>query len=163
MLIVQLCLYCLIFTVMVKLAVRGGTVDGLYFYPKDVQERAIAIGLSDRATIDRKCKRFMTAFYLVMLVVLLGIIGAWNRVTEFKTAYLQALLFLEVMNWYDGFIIDEIWVRFSKFWVIPGLEDMDYVQSWTQMFRKRLVLTAIWLVGAAIIAALVVGIRSAVC
>lgn len=68
-----------------------------------------------------------------------------------------------VMNWYDGFIIDEIWVRFSKFWVIPGLEDMDYVQSWTQMFRKRLVLTAIWLVGAAIIAALVVGIRSAVC
>mgnify|MGYP000223017570 CR=1 FL=1 len=45
MLIVQLCLYCLIFTVMVKLAVRGGTVDGLYFYPKDVQERAIAIGL----------------------------------------------------------------------------------------------------------------------
>lgn len=78
MLIVQLCLYCLIFTVMVKLAVRGGTVDGLYFYPKDVQERAIAIGLSDRATIDRKCKRFMTAFYLVMLVVLLGIIGAWE-------------------------------------------------------------------------------------
>ena len=51
--------------------------------------------------------------------------------------YLQAVLFLEVMNWYDGFIIDEIWVRFSKFWVIPGLEDMDYVQSWTQMFMKR--------------------------
>ena len=75
MLIVQLCLYCLIFTVMVKLAVRGGAVDGLYFYPKDVQERAIAIGLSDRATIDRKCKRFMTAFYLVMLVVLLGSSG----------------------------------------------------------------------------------------
>lgn len=86
MLIVQLCLYCLIFTAMVKLAVLGGAVDGLYFYPKDVQECAIAIGLSDRAAIDRK--RFMTAFYLVMLVALLGIIGAWNRVTDFKTAYL---------------------------------------------------------------------------
>jgi len=105
----------------------------------------------------------MIAFYIVMAALLLGIIGLWNRASDFKSAYLQAVLFLEVMNWYDGFIIDEIWVRFSKFWVIPGLEDMDYVQSWTQMFRKRLVLTAIWLVGAAIIAALVVGIRSAVC
>ena len=50
MLIVQLCLYCLIFTVMVKLAVRGGTVDGLYFYPKDVQERAIAIAQRSTAS-----------------------------------------------------------------------------------------------------------------
>lgn len=65
------------------------------------------------------------------------------------------------MNWCDGVIIDEVWVRFSKFWVIPGLEDMGYVQSRTQMFRKRLTLTVIWFIGAAIIAALVVGIRSA--
>ena len=71
-----------------------------------------------------------------MAALLLGIIGLWNRASDFKSAYLQAVLFLEVMNWYDGFIIDEIWVWFSKFWVIPGLEDMDYVQSWTQMFMK---------------------------
>lgn len=102
----------------------------------------------------------MIAFYIVMAALLLGIIGLWNRASDFKSAYLQAVLFLEVMNWYDGFIIDEIWVRFSKFWVIPGLKDMDYVQSWTQMFRKRLVLTAIWLVGAAIIAGIVVGSRA---
>lgn len=156
MLIVQLCLYCLIFTVMVKLAVRGGTVDGLYFYPKDVQERAIAIGLSDRATIDRKCERFMTAFYLVMLVVLLGIIGAWNRVTEFKTAYLQALLFLEVMNWYDGIVIDKLWVGRSKFWVLPGLENVPFIQTWGQMLKKRIIYSAVWVVGALLTAGLVV-------
>lgn len=156
MLIVQLCLYCLIFTVMVKLAVRGGAVDGLYFYPKDVQERAIAIGLSDRATIDRKCKRFMTAFYLVMLVVLLGIIGAWNRVTEFKTAYLQALLFLEVMNWYDGIVIDKLWVGRSKFWVLPGLENVPFIQTCGQMLKKRIIYSAVWVVGALLAAGLVV-------
>ena len=140
MLIVQLCLYCLIFTVMVKLTVLGGAVDGLYFYPKDVQECAIEIGLSDRATIDRKRKRFMTAFYLVMLVVLLGIIGAWNSVTEFKRAYLQALLFLEVMNWYDGIVIDNLWVGHSKFWVLPGLENVPFVQTWGRMLKKRIIL-----------------------
>ena len=163
MIAVQLIVYLLVFTLMVKIAVRDNALNGIYFYPREVQKRVVEIGLIDEAAINKKRKRFMIAFYIVMAALLLAIIGLCNKVSDFKSAYLQAVLFLEVMNWYDGFIIDEIWVRFSKFWVIPGLEDMDYVQSWTQMFRKRLVLTAIWLVGAAIIAALVVGIRSAVC
>ena len=46
MMVLQLVIYCLIFTLMVRYAVRGGAVDGLYFYPKPVQERAIEIGLA---------------------------------------------------------------------------------------------------------------------
>ena len=98
-LLIQLILYCLLFTGMVKYAVRGGALDGLYFYPKPVQERAIKIGLVTRETITEKRRNFMILFYLVMLTVLLLIIGLWNRIDSFKTAYLQALLFLEVMNW----------------------------------------------------------------
>ncbi len=40
MIVVQLILYCLLFTAMVWFAVRGGAIDGLYFYPEPVQERA---------------------------------------------------------------------------------------------------------------------------
>ncbi len=110
MIVLQLVIYCLIFTLMVRYAVRGGAVDGLYFYPKTVQERAMEIGLTTQETIKKKRKIFMTEFYIVMLVALVLIIGLWNRVTDFKTAYLQALLFLEVMNVYDGIVIDKIWV-----------------------------------------------------
>lgn len=46
MIIIQLILYCLLFTGMVRLAVWGGAVNGLYFYPESVQERAIEIGLT---------------------------------------------------------------------------------------------------------------------
>ena len=113
--IVQLILYCLLFTGMVRLTVRGGAVDGLYFYPKPVQKRAIEIGLTTQNTVNRKRKRFMVLFYIVMLTALLLIIGLWNRATDFKTAYLQSLLFLEVMNWYDGIVIDKIWIGHSKF------------------------------------------------
>lgn len=42
MIVLQLLLYCLLFTGMVKIFVIGGAVNGLYFYPKEVQERAIA-------------------------------------------------------------------------------------------------------------------------
>ena len=160
MIFVQLIIYLLVFTLMVKIAVGDNALNGIYFYPKEVQKRAVEIGLIDEATINKKRKRFMTAFYIVMAVLLLLIIGLWNQATDFKTAYLQAVLFLEVMNWYDGFVIDEVWVRFSRFWDIPGLEDMDYVQSWGQMLKKRLLLTVIWIVGAAIIAGVVEGVRA---
>lgn len=73
--IVQLILYCLLFSGMVRLAVRGGAINGLYFYPQSVQERAIEIGLTTQDAVRRKRKRFMVLFYIVMLAALLLIVG----------------------------------------------------------------------------------------
>ena len=156
MMILQLCLYCLLFTAMVRFSVKGGAINGLYFYPKAVQERAFEIGLTDRETVKQKRKRFMTAFYIVMLTALVIIIAVWNRVSDFKTAYLQALLFLEVMNIYDGVVIDKLWVGHSKFWILKGTEDIPFVQTWTQVLKKRSFLALIWGIGALIVAGLVV-------
>ncbi len=77
---------------------------------------------------------------------------------DFKTAYWQSLLFLEVMNWYDGIVIDRLWVGHSKFWVLPGTEDLPFVPAWPQVLKKRGRATLVWLVGAAVVAALVVWI-----
>ena len=156
MIIIQLILYCLLFTAMVKYSVRGGAIDGLFYYPEPVQERAFEIGLTDPETVNHKRKVFMTEFYVVMLIALVLIIGLWNHVSDFRTAYLQALLFLEVMNWYDGIVIDKIWVGYSRFWRLPGCEDIPYVQSWAQMLKKRAFLSVVWIVGAAIVAGIVV-------
>lgn len=154
--VIQLILYCLLFTAMVALAVRGGAIDGLYFYPKTVQERAFEIGLTTKESMLKKRKVFMTAFYIVMLTALVLIIALWNGVTDFWTAYLQALLFLEVMNWYDGIVIDKIWVGHSKFWILPGCEDIPYIQTWSQMLKKRLFLSIVWVTGSFIVAGIVV-------
>ena len=156
MIFLQLCSYCLLFTAMVIYSVKGGAVNGLYFYPKAVQERAFEIGLTDRVTVKQKRKRFMTAFYIVMLVALVLIIAVWTRVSDFKTAYLQALLFLEVMNIYDGIVIDKLWVGHSKFWILKGTEDIPFVQTWLQVLKKRSFLALIWVVGALIVAGIVV-------
>jgi len=155
-LVFQLLLYCALFTLMVMFAVRGGAIDGLYFYPKPVQERAYEIGLTDRNTVRRKRKIFMAEFYIVMAVALILIVGLWNGVKDFKMAYWQSLLFLEVMNWYDGFVIDRLWVVHSRLWIIPGTEDVPFVQTWKQVFTKRGILSIIWGAGAAIAAGLAV-------
>ena len=156
MIVLQLVLFCVLFTLMVKLAVGGSALNGLYFYPKPVQEKVYALGLTNRETVARKRKRFMIPFFLVMLSALVLIIGLWNGVRRFWPAYWQALLFLEVMNWYDGIVIDRLWVGHSRFWIIPGTEEIPFVQTWPQVMKKRGILTLIWIVGAAVVAGIVV-------
>ena len=156
MIILQLVLFCALFTLMVKIAVGNNALNGLYFYPKPVQEKAYELGLTDRETVAKKRKLFMTAFFAVMVAALISIIRVWNGIQSFWTAYLHALIFLEVMNWYDGIVIDRLWVGHSRFWVIPGTEEIPFVQTWPQISKKRGILTLIWLAGAVIIAGIVV-------
>ena len=156
MIVLQLVLFCALFALMVKLAVRDNALNVLFFYPKPVQERVYQLVLTDRETVARKRMRFMIPFLLVLLAALLLIIGLWNGIHDFRPAYFQALLFLEVMNWFDGIVIDRLWVGHSKLWIIPGTEDIPFVQTWPQVLKKRGILTLIWIVGAAIVAGLVV-------
>ena len=95
---------------------------------------------------------------LVMLVVMIYL----NRVNNFAEAYLQALLFLEVMNIFDGIVIDRIWVGTSRLWLIEGMEGVPYVKPWKRVFFERTLLAVIWVVMAAVVAGIVMltgGIR----
>ena len=56
MIILQLALYCALFTLMVKIGVGNNALNGLYFYPKPVQEKVYELGLTDRETVARKRK-----------------------------------------------------------------------------------------------------------
>ena len=156
MIVLQLILFCALFTLMVKIGVGNNALNGLYFYPKPVQKIVYELGLTDRETVAKKRKRFMIAFFAVMAAALILIIRVWNGIHSFWAAYLQALIFLEVMNWYDGIVIDRLWVGHSSFWVIPGTEESPFVQTWSQVLKKRGILTLIWIAGAALIAGIVV-------
>ena len=98
----------------------------------------------------------MVPFFVIMLTALLLIIGLWNGIRDFRPAYGQAVLFLVVMNWYDGLVIDRLWVGHSRLWIIPGTEDIPFVQTWRQVLKKRGILTLTWVMGAAVVARIVV-------
>ena len=157
MILIQLVLFCALFTLMIKAGVGNNALNGLYFYPKPVQEKVYELGLTDRETVARKRKRFMTAFFGVMTAALILIIRFRNGVHSFLQAYLQALFFLEVMNWYDGIVIDRLWVGHSRFWIIPGTEEIPFVQTWAQVLKKRGILTLVRIIGAAVVAAVIAG------
>ncbi len=157
LLLFQLILYCLLFLALVKYAVKDSGRNCLYFYPQEFLDEAQRRGIiADKDTEMRKGKRFMTVFCLAIFVALLAIIAGWNRVTDLKTAYWQAYLFLVVMNWFDGIVIDRLWVSRGKIWRIEGMEGVPYVKPWKTVLIKRGAATVLYLFIAAAVAGLVV-------
>jgi hypothetical protein len=152
----QLIMFCLLFIFMVKLAARDSGLNCLYFYPKDYIEKAAELGLADKDETGKKGKRFMIPFSLILLAVLILIISLWNQVTDFKTAFLQSCLFLVVMNWFDGIVIDWLWVGHSKIWVIPEMKGYPYLRPFTWILKKRSIYTVLCLIAALIPAGIVV-------
>lgn len=160
MLLLQIVLYCLLFALLVKCAVRNNGINCLYFYPKEYIDEADKRGLADKAETMKKGKRFMIPFCIIMLVVLVVIIAIWNHVTDFKNAYIQAYIFLVVMNWFDGLIIDKLWVGHSKIWIIDGMEGIPYVKPWKSVLIKRGLATIMYLVIDLAVAGMVVGLAA---
>ena len=157
LLLFQLILYCLLFLALVKYAVKDSGRNCLYFYPQEFLDEAQRRGIiADKDTEMRKGKRFMTVFCLVILIVLIAVIAGWNDVKDFHTACFEAYLFLVVMNWFDGLVIDLLWVGHSKIWRIEGMEGVPYVKPWRTVYTKRSAATALYLLVAAAVGGIVV-------
>lgn len=156
LLFLQNVLYCLLYALLIKCAVKNDGSNCLYFYPKDFLEEAQIRGIADKKIVMKRAKWFMIPFCIIIFVALILIISVWNHVTDLKTAYLQACLFLVVMNWFDGIVIDRLWVGHSKIWHIEGMEGIPYVKSWKTVLIKRGVATVLYLVVALVVAGIVV-------
>lgn len=130
MLLLQIILFCLLYISMVKYAAGNSGLNCLYFYPEEYIEEAQKRGIADKEATMKKGKHFMIPFCVIILIALILIISVWNHVTDFKTAYIQAVIFLVIVNWFDGIVIDQLWVGHSKLWMIEGMEGVPYTKPW---------------------------------
>lgn len=152
----QLILYCLLYILLVKCAVRNSGLNCLYFYPKEYIEEAHRQGIADKDAVMKKGKRFMIPFCIIIFAAVVLIVAVWNHVSDFKTAYIQSALFLVVVNWFDALVIDRLWVGHSKIWVIPGMEGVPYVKPWKNILVKRSLATVMYLILALALAGIAV-------
>lgn len=155
-LILQILIYLILFTAAIKAVVWGDPVKGIFFYPKTVQRRAFELELTTPKIAHKRKASFFTFLLVGVVLIPVIFIGVWNGITDFRTAYFQALIFLEIMNWYDGIVVDSIWVRYSKFWIISGTEDLSYVKSVKSVLIERSIMSIMYLPVAALVAWLAV-------
>ena len=156
MLLLQIILFCLLYISMVKYAAGNSGLNCLYFYPEEYIEEAQKRGIADKEATMKKGKHFMIPFCVIILIALILIISVWNHVTDFKTAYIQAVIFLVIVNWFDGIVIDQLWVGHSKLWMIEGMESVPYTKPWGYMIKRRILASIMYLGVAVIVAAIVV-------
>lgn len=130
-----------------------GAKQRAQFYPQEFLDEAQRRGIANKDEEMHKGKHFMTFFCLVIFAALIAIIAGWNGVKDFYTACFEAYLFLVVVNWFDGIVIDLLWVGHSSIWRIEGI---PYVKPWRMVVIKRSAAMTLYLLVAAAIGGIVV-------
>ena len=109
---------------MLALVGRKGPVGGIIFYPKVMQDRVIEMGLTTSKKIKQRTVISMTLLLIgdliFPIVMILFINGARGY---FECAWQYYVLFYG-MEFFDWFFVDYLWVAKSKWWIIPGTEDL---------------------------------------
>ncbi len=139
------------------LACAAGIADGahnmVFLYEKEVQERAVSLGLISAEKIRKNGNRFKLLGILTYFIFVLFCVYAVNGARGFRDGFIQLLTIFMIYGLFDRLFIDWYWVGKTKAWVIPGTEDlMPYIYGRT--------LAAKWLstlVGMPVLAALIAG------
>jgi hypothetical protein len=152
----QIAVYCGLYFWLIRVEAKDSGMNCLYFYPKEYQNEAFARGLADKITTRKKGVAFMITFAIVLFIVLVSVIAFLNRATDYRTAYAQTALFLVAANWFDGIVIDGIWVGHSRIWDISEMHGVPYLKTWNKIIKKRSACTALCLIIAIPTAQLVV-------
>ncbi len=142
--IIQIMIFLFVFIGIVKLSVLRSPVDGMFYYPKPVQERAVQLGLTDKKTIRRRAIVFMSLLMLALLILPLLFTGVWSRITDFKAAYARILILLVASAWFDTIVLDYLWVGKFGFWRIRGAEDLPYRKTGRQLIGKFIRLPVVY-------------------
>lgn len=142
--------------VMVILFKVKGPMFMISDYPPNIQKRVKELGMMpDEAKMKRDGRindLWGTALMFVLMFIPIFFI---NGERTFLPAFIQSYIFFNGISWFDAIVIDCCWFCHSKFWVLPGTEDMvsDYKDYWF-----HLKFAVIGLVGLLIPAAILGGI-----
>ena len=109
---------------MLALVGRKGPVGGIIFYPKVMQDRAIEMGLTTAKKIKQRTVISMTLLLIGDLIFPIVMILFINGARGFFECAWQYYVLFYGMEFFDWFFVDYLWVAKSKWWIIPGTEDL---------------------------------------
>ena len=111
----------------------------LYNYPPAIREKAIERGITTQEELDTNAKKNKSVGLLLMLLLCVFMTCVINKQHTFLDGFVQSYIFLNVFSLFDALVIDTIWFCHSKWWLIPGTEDLteayhDYAFHWKWFF-----------------------------
>ena len=127
--------FILLITCVIGISQRG-PVGMVYFYEKEVQERCIELGLTDRETIKRDMRIVGALINLSIFAGIPLLVYAVNGTRGFLSAFKEMCIIELIAGLFDRLFIDWYWVEHSNAWRIEGTEDLKpYIPKKT-LFKK---------------------------
>ena len=115
--------FILLITCVIGISQRG-PVGMVYFYEKEVQERCIELGLTDRETIKRDMRIVGALINLSIFAGIPLLVYAVNGTRGFLSAFKEMCIIELIAGLFDRLFIDWYWVEHSNAWRIEGTEDL---------------------------------------
>ena len=118
-----------VLAVLFTIAVVAGSkkpVDTVYDMPEPIINRCLELGLIDESkkADSPQTRRKKLAAAIVIALVIAVTLFVVNHARNFLQGFLISYLIWLIIDWYDCFVIDWIWVCHSKKLIIPGTEDL---------------------------------------
>lgn len=103
---------------------KKGPVGASYFYPKQVQQRIVELGLRTEEQI--KSERNFAYILLIAgdIIIPFFMVVFINGARSYWDCAWQYYLLFYGMEFFDWFAVDTLWVAKSSWWIIPGTEDL---------------------------------------
>ncbi|MBP3460429.1 MAG: hypothetical protein J6K58_14595 [Lachnospiraceae bacterium] len=126
--VIEIIILWLVFALYMEFLVRKkGPIGGIQFYPKQVQERVVKLGLITKEKIKKQSVVSMVLLLAIDLVLpFIMIIYVNNARTYWDMVWQYYVLFMG-QELYDWFVVDVWWVAISDWWLIPGTEDLNHL------------------------------------
>ena len=138
--VIEAIIYTLVYSLAMLILFKvQGAKRQLYNYPPAIKNRAIEKGITTQEEMDANAKKNKLVGTLMMAIFSVFITCVVNRQFTFLDGFLQSYIFFNAFSLFDALVIDSIWFCHSKWWVIPGTEDMteayhDYAFHWKWFF-----------------------------
>ena len=115
---------CFVLLIVCVVGIANGPAGMVFFYEKDVQDKAIELGLTTRETIKKRKRITLIALLVPQLLFVPLMVYFVNRAPDFTAAAVQMTVIYLISGLFDRLFIDWYWVGKTKAWIIPGTENM---------------------------------------
>ena len=115
---------CFVLLIVCVVGIANGPAGMVFFYEKEVQDKAIELGLTTRETIKKRKRITLIALLVPQLLFVPLMVYFVNRAPDFTAAAVQMAVIYLISGLFDRLFIDWYWVGKTKAWIIPGTENM---------------------------------------
>ena len=127
---------CFVLLIICVVGITEGPVGMVFFYEKEVQDKAIELGLTTRETINKRRTIAFIALLVPQLLLVPLMVYLANGASDFKTAASQMAVIYLISGLFDRLFIDWYWVGKTNAWIIPGTEDLKPYIPRKALLRK---------------------------